>query len=96
MSEYDLVIRNGTVATAGDTVQCDVGVRDGRIVALGDALGDGYWSVRVRVKPFIRFIWFGAAIMAFGGLLAATDRRYRRRKEALDPVGAGSAATRSA
>ncbi len=41
MSEYDLVIRNGTVATAGDTVQCDVGVRDGRIVALGDALGDG-------------------------------------------------------
>jgi dihydropyrimidinase len=41
MPEFDLVIRNGTVATAADTVRCDVGVRDGRIVALGDALGDG-------------------------------------------------------
>jgi len=41
MSEFDLVIRNGTVATAGDTVQCDVGVRDGKVVALGASLGDG-------------------------------------------------------
>jgi cytochrome c-type biogenesis protein CcmF len=51
-------------------------------VALGEPLGGGAWSVRVRVKPFIRFIWFGAIIMAFGGLLAATDPRYRQPKKA--------------
>jgi dihydropyrimidinase len=35
------VIRNGTVATAADTFQADVGVKDGRIVALGEKLGGG-------------------------------------------------------
>ncbi|MEM7026546.1 MAG: dihydropyrimidinase, partial [Pseudomonadota bacterium] len=39
--KLDLVIRNGTVATATDTVQCDVGVRNGQIVALADNLPDG-------------------------------------------------------
>ena len=38
MSNFDLVIRNGTVATAADTFQADVGVKDGRIVALGENL----------------------------------------------------------
>ena len=41
MSEYDLVIRNGTVATAADTARCDIGVKDGTVVALGRALGPG-------------------------------------------------------
>ena len=63
---------------------------DGRIhrdvfVALGDSLGGGAWSLRVQVKPLIRFIWYGCAIMAFGGLLAATDRRYRRVPERSTP-----------
>jgi len=39
MARLDTVIRGGRVATASDTVACDVGIRDGRIVALGDALG---------------------------------------------------------
>ncbi len=39
MTGLDLVIKGGTVATASDTFSCDVGVRDGRIVALGEALG---------------------------------------------------------
>ncbi len=38
MSNFDLVISNGTVATAADTFQADVGVKDGRIVALGENL----------------------------------------------------------
>ncbi|MGE5269906.1 MAG: dihydropyrimidinase [Thiohalocapsa sp.] len=38
MPDYDLVIRNGTVATAADTMDCDVGVKDGVIVALGRGL----------------------------------------------------------
>ncbi len=41
MSEFDLVIRGGTVATAADTVECDVGVREGVVVALGRGLGAG-------------------------------------------------------
>ncbi len=46
-------------------------------VALGDELGQGAWSVRIQYKPLIRFIWFGAVIMALGGLVAVSDRRYR-------------------
>lgn len=46
-------------------------------VALGDQLGNDVWSVRVQYKPMIRFIWLGALVMALGGLIAATDRRYR-------------------
>ncbi len=46
-------------------------------VALGDQLGQGSWSVRIQYKPLIRFIWFGALIMAIGGLIAVSDRRYR-------------------
>jgi dihydropyrimidinase len=41
MSDYDLVIRGGSVVTAVDRVTADVGVRGDRIVALGDALGKG-------------------------------------------------------
>jgi cytochrome c-type biogenesis protein CcmF len=46
-------------------------------IALGDQLGNDAWSVRVQYKPMIRFIWLGAIVMALGGLIAVTDRRYR-------------------
>jgi cytochrome c-type biogenesis protein CcmF len=46
-------------------------------VALGEPLGGGAWSVRIQYKPMLRFVWLGALFMAFGGFLAATDRRYR-------------------
>ena len=41
MAEYDLVIRNGTVATAADTFEGDVGVKDGVVTTLGRGLGPG-------------------------------------------------------
>ena len=41
MSEYDLVIRGGTMATAADTTLCDVGIKDGAVTALGKNLGPG-------------------------------------------------------
>lgn len=41
MADFDLVIRGGTVDTAGDVVDCDVGIRGGRVTALGDGLGGG-------------------------------------------------------
>ena len=46
-------------------------------VALGDPLGNDAWSVRVQYKPLIRLIWLGALVMALGGLIAVSDRRYR-------------------
>ena len=47
-------------------------------VALGEPAGDGgAWSVRVYVKPLISWIWTGCGLMALGGLLAISDRRYR-------------------
>jgi len=41
MADYDLVIRNGTVATAADATLCDVAIKDGVIAALGRGLTGG-------------------------------------------------------
>jgi cytochrome c-type biogenesis protein CcmF len=49
--------------------------------ALGEDLGAGRWSVRAQVRPLINYVWFAALLMAIGGVIAATDRRYRRREE---------------
>jgi cytochrome c-type biogenesis protein CcmF len=46
-------------------------------VSLGDPLEGGAWLVKVQHKPFIDWIWGGCLIMAIGGVLAASDRRYR-------------------
>jgi cytochrome c-type biogenesis protein CcmF len=48
-------------------------------VALGDAADNSAtaWTVRVQIKPFVDWIWAGCLMMAFGGILAASDRRYR-------------------
>jgi cytochrome c-type biogenesis protein CcmF len=46
-------------------------------VAMGNPLGNGAWSMRIQYKPLVRYIWLGAFVMALGGLIAATDRRYR-------------------
>jgi cytochrome c-type biogenesis protein CcmF len=46
-------------------------------VSLGDKLEGGAWLVKVQHKPFVDWIWGGCVIMALGGFLAASDRRYR-------------------
>jgi cytochrome c-type biogenesis protein CcmF len=46
-------------------------------VALGEPLDAGAWAVRIYHKPMIRWIWFGALMMALGGLLSMLDKRYR-------------------
>ena len=49
-------------------------------VALGEPVGtDGAWSVRIYVKPFVRWIWLGGILMMLGGFTAACDRRFRAR-----------------
>src|SRR5467141_4001434 len=55
----------------------DPGLTRDLYVSLGDPLEGAYWLVKVQHKPFIDWIWAGCLIMALGGLLAASDRRYR-------------------
>ncbi len=51
MVAYDLIVKNGTVATAADTFRADVGVKDGRIVALADDIdADGARVIDARGK----------------------------------------------
>jgi cytochrome c-type biogenesis protein CcmF len=57
-------------------------------VSLGEPLDDGAWTLRVQHKPMVIWIWLGCLIMAVGGALAASDRRYRRRAEAALPAAA--------
>jgi cytochrome c-type biogenesis protein CcmF len=59
-------------------------------VAMGDDLGAGAWSLRLQYKPMVRFIWFGALVMALGGFIAITDRRYRTRKVEADAAVRGA------
>jgi cytochrome c-type biogenesis protein CcmF len=50
-------------------------------VSLGEPTGDGAWVVRVYHKPFVDWIWAGCFLMAIGGVIAVTDRRYRLRSQ---------------
>jgi cytochrome c-type biogenesis protein CcmF len=54
-------------------------------VAMGNPLGESAWSMRIQYKPLVRYIWLGALVMAIGGLVAATDRRYRVRVPVASP-----------
>jgi cytochrome c-type biogenesis protein CcmF len=57
----------------------DAGLTRDLYVALGEPLGDGSsWAVRLYFKPYVRWIWLGALIMVAGGLLSASDKRYRK------------------
>ena len=46
-------------------------------VVIGDAQDGGGYAVRSYIKPFANWLWGGILLMAFGGLLSLTDRRYR-------------------
>jgi cytochrome c-type biogenesis protein CcmF len=69
----------------------DSGLLGDIYVSLGDPVGDGSWAVRVYDKPFVNWIWFGCILMALGGVLALSDRRYR-----VGPARAGAAARTAA
>ena len=69
-------------------------------VSLGEQVGTTAWTVRVYYKPFIDWIWGGCLMMAFGGVLAISDKRYRIERSKVsartgvitpDAVGAGIA-----
>ncbi|WP_354623999.1 heme lyase CcmF/NrfE family subunit [Psychromonas sp. MME2] len=58
----------------------DAGITRDLYIAMGEALPDGAWAVRIYYKPFIRWIWFGPLLMALAGVLMIIDRRYRVKK----------------
>ena len=81
--------------SAREQVMTEAGIAAGFVrdlyIALGSELPDGSWGVRIQDKVLVRWVWLGALMMAFGGVLAVTDPRYRR----LRVRDAGSLATRS-
>jgi cytochrome c-type biogenesis protein CcmF len=75
------------------SVQTEAGIATHRgtniLIALGEDLGANKWSVRVQMRPLVNYVWIAAFIMALGGGIAASDRRYRTaRSEASEPEGA--------
>ena len=59
-------------------------------VVLGDADGAGGYAVRAYFKPFVHWMWFGAAFMVFGGVVSLSDRRHRVGAPRLAKVDAGT------
>ncbi len=80
--------------TASGNVMTETAIDSGLFrdlyVSLGERVGSGAWSVRVYYKPFVGWIWGGAVLMALGGGLALSDRRYalaaRKEREAREAV----------
>ena len=71
----------------GGQIMTQVALRPGLTrdlyLAMGEPMGDdGAWSMRVHVKPFVRWIWGGAFLLAFAGLISASDRRYWQARRA--------------
>lgn len=83
-----LYVASGTPSTE---MAIDAGFFRDLFVTLGEGKGAGAWSMTLYVKPFVRWIWLGAILMAIGGTLAAGDKRYRRlRVRAVRESGRGS------
>ncbi len=68
----------------------DNGVMRDIYVVIGDPQADGGWAMRSYYKPLANWIWGGAILMALGGALSLSDRRYRvaagARKAPMDGV----------
>ncbi|WP_394144522.1 heme lyase CcmF/NrfE family subunit [Vibrio atypicus] len=61
----------------------DRGITRDLYIAMGERLDDNKsWAVRIYHKPFVRWIWAGSLLMALGGLISISDKRYRFRKSA--------------
>ncbi len=56
----------------------DAGLTRDLYISLGEPLDGSAWSVRLSVKPFVRWLWLGAILMAAGGVTALFDPRFRR------------------
>jgi cytochrome c-type biogenesis protein CcmF len=80
--------------TASGSVMTETAIDSGLFrdlyVSLGESVGGDAWTVRVYYKPFVGWIWGGALLMAIGGGLAVSDRRYalaaRKEREARETI----------
>ncbi len=74
----------------------DTGILRDLYVSLGEPIPDsnGAWAVRIYHKPFINWIWAGCLLMALGGVLAISDRRYRIHARKAGKIEAGVDPTR--
>ena len=73
--ERRVYIASGTPSTE---MAIDAGFLRDLFITLGERKETGAWSMTLYIKPFVRWIWLGSIIMAFGASLAAADKRYRR------------------
>ncbi len=55
-------------------------------IVIGDKQDDGGWAVRSYIKPFTSWLWIGILMLAFGGLLSLSDRRFRVATSARKPA----------
>jgi cytochrome c-type biogenesis protein CcmF len=71
---------------AGGNIMTEVALDPGLFrdlyVAMGQSLDKNAWAMSVHIKPFVRWVWLGALMMAFGAALATADKRYRKVKAA--------------
>ena len=73
-------------------VAIDPGLTQDLYIALGEPLEDERsWAVRIHYKPFVRWLWLGALVMALGGVIAISDPRYRLVRRARQVVATGGA-----
>jgi len=79
---YDVMYPEKRLYTARGIVMTEAALDPGLFrdlyVALGEELENGAWAIRLQFKPYVRWLWLGGLMMTFGGLLAATDPRYRK------------------
>ncbi len=79
-------LASGTPSTE---MAIDPGFLRDLFITLGEEKESGAWSMTIYIKPFIRWVWLGAILMALGSTIAAADKRYRRlRKRADDKIAA--------
>ena len=76
---------------AGGSIMTEAGIDAGLFadtyISLGEPLDDQAWAVRLHRKPLVRWIWLGALLMGFGGIVSLCDGRYRRlRKREMKPA----------
>ena len=76
--ERRVYLASGTPSTE---MAIDAGFLRDLFITLGEEKESGAWSMTIYIKPFVRWIWLGAIFMAFGGSLAAADKRYRRLRQ---------------
>lgn len=80
-------------ASMSTEVALDPGLFRDLYIAMGEPVAEKAWAMRVHVRPFIRWIWLGALMMAFGACLAVMDKRYRKRVKVVEETSVAKTGT---